>query len=51
MADIVTFLTTKNMGAYAPIFKKNKVDGVKFLSMEEDDLKSLGVGVSGASRS
>lgn len=45
VTDVVVWLTTKNFGAYAPNFKKKKIDGVKLLQLNEDDLRSLGVGV------
>lgn len=49
VADIVVLLTHKNLGAYASMFKKNKVDGAKFITLTEDDLKSFGIGVRNCS--
>jgi hypothetical protein len=45
VADVMAWLETKNLGAYAPIFKRKKIDGVKLLQLNEDDLRSLGIGV------
>ena len=46
VADVTAWLETKSLGAYAPSFKKKKIDGLKLLQLNEEDLRRLGIGVS-----
>lgn len=45
MADVCDWLLSMDCREYVPAFKKNKIDGVALLKLNDAELRELGVGV------